>query len=32
MFFYRVPSAAIDGFGLFNEEEVIREGNDYATR
>jgi len=32
MFFDRVPSAAINGFGPFNEERIIREGNDYTTR
>jgi hypothetical protein len=31
MFFNRMPSAAINGFDLFNEEGVIREGSNYAT-
>jgi len=32
MFFVRMPSSALDGLDLFNEERVIREGNDDATR
>jgi hypothetical protein len=31
MFFNRLPSTAINGFDLFNEERSIRKENDYAT-
>jgi hypothetical protein len=32
MFFGRMPSAAFDGLNLFNEDGVIGEGDNYATR
>jgi len=32
MFLGRMPSTAIDGLNLFDEERIIGKGNNYATR